>query len=161
MTLWGICREAQRWFGTIAKSSPDVYQTITSLDPISLAPLLEALTRYVTYPKAAIYRVKLESGLVTEDDMLPIGAIVSFGLLQAETLVVGSQQAFCCGSIGTATMGKESVVDGFPAIPHYIQIPHPCHQGQCTNEAILSHHPQQRKIIYLIHWAPLRLMLSR
>ena len=38
-------REGKRRFGTIVKSSPDVYQTTTSLDPISLVPLLEALTR--------------------------------------------------------------------------------------------------------------------
>ena len=37
--------ERKRPFGTIVKSSPAVYWTTTSLDPISLAPLLEALTR--------------------------------------------------------------------------------------------------------------------
>ena len=37
--------EHKRQFGTSMKSSPDVYWTTTSLDPISLAPLLEALSR--------------------------------------------------------------------------------------------------------------------
>ena len=37
--------EHKRHFGTTVESSPDVYWNTTSMDPISLAPLLEALTR--------------------------------------------------------------------------------------------------------------------
>ena len=42
---WGICRGAQKAIGNTVKSSPDVYWTITNLDPINLVPLLEVLTR--------------------------------------------------------------------------------------------------------------------
>ena len=38
-------REHKRRFGTMVNCSPDVFRTTTSLGPISLAPLLEALTR--------------------------------------------------------------------------------------------------------------------
>ena len=75
--------EHKRRFGTTVKSSPDVYRTPSSLDPISLVPLLEAL-----------HRVKLESGHVTEDDMLPMGhcqVLPTLCPLQGETAVVGSQ----------------------------------------------------------------------
>ena len=47
---------------------------------------------------------------------------------QVETAVVGSQHGppcGSCGSISTVTMGKEPVIDGFPASPDSIQIPHP------------------------------------
>ena len=37
--------EHKRRFGTTVKSSSDVYRTTTNLEPISLAPLLEAFTR--------------------------------------------------------------------------------------------------------------------
>ena len=63
--------------------------------------------------------------------------------LQAETAVVDSQQGLPSGSIGMATTEQEPVVDGFPASPPFIQIPHPRHQGPSTNEAILLGHPEQ------------------
>ena len=65
--------EPEKRYGTTVKSSPDGYWTITSLDPVSLAPLMEVLARWTTYPKPAIYRLKLESWLITEDDMLLMG----------------------------------------------------------------------------------------
>ena len=37
--------EPKKRYGTTVKSSPDGYWTITSLDPISLAPLMEVLAR--------------------------------------------------------------------------------------------------------------------
>ena len=67
----------------------------------------------MTYPKPAIYRVKLESGLVTENDMLPMGHcqyLPPLCPLQVKTAVDGSQQALPCWSIGT--VGQEPVVDG-------------------------------------------------
>ena len=68
--LWGSTRGdlAPLW-----KAPQTCNRTITSLGPISLVPLLEAFTRSKMYPKPAIYRVNLESGPVTEDDMLPMG----------------------------------------------------------------------------------------
>ena len=72
----------------------------------------------MTYIKPAIYWVKLESGLVTEDYLLQMGhcqVLSPLCPLQAETVVVGSQQGLLCGSIGTVTMEQEPVVDGFLA----------------------------------------------
>ena len=92
-------------FGTTVKSSPDVYRATTSLDPISRAPLLEAFTRLTRYPKP-IYQVKLESGLVTENNMLPMGhcqVLPSLCPLQAETALVGSQKRLLCGFISMVT----------------------------------------------------------
>ena len=43
--------------------------------------------------------------------------------LEAETVIVGSQQGLSCGSLGMITMGQEQVVDGFPASSHSIKIP--------------------------------------
>ena len=97
-----------------------MYWTTTNLDPISPAPLLEVLTRLTTYPKPAIYWVKLKS----EYDMLPIGHCQVLSALcpfQAETAVIGSQKDLPCGSIGTVTTGREPVVDGFLANPHSMQ----------------------------------------
>ena len=102
------------------------------------------------YPKPVIYQVKLESGPVTEEYMLPMGhchVLPPLGPLQTETAVVGSQQGLPCGSIGRVTMGQEAVVDGFPASPNSIQIPHPCHKGPITYEAILLQHPQQSMVL--------------
>ena len=87
-----------------------MYRTTTSLDPISLALLLDALTRLTTYPKPAIYQVKLEYGLITEDDMLPMGhcqVLPSLRSLQADMVVVASQQGLPCGSTGTVTTGQD------------------------------------------------------
>ena len=67
--------------------------------------------------------------------------------LQAEPVVVGSQQGLPCGSIGTVTMGQESVADEFPAIPYSIQIPHLHRQGRSTYEVILLEHPQQSMVL--------------
>ena len=91
------------------------------------------------YPKPAIYRVNLESGHVTKDGMLPMGhckVLPPLCLLQAETVVDGSQQGLPCGSINTVATGEKPVVVGFPASPHSIQIPHLCLQGLKTYEAI-------------------------
>ena len=83
---------------------------------------------YTMYPRPAIYLVNLESGLVTEYDLLPMGHFMpSLWPLQVETVVVRSQQGLPCGSIGS--QGQEPVVDGFPANPHSIQIPDLCSQG--------------------------------
>ena len=112
--------------GTFAGSAHQVN------DVINLAPLLEALTREMTYLKPAIYRVKLESGLVTEDDMLPMGhyqVLPPLCPLRAETVVFGSQQGLPCGS-------------------HSIQIPHLRRQGLSTYEAILSDHPGHTRVAW-------------
>ena len=127
-----------------------MYQTTPSLDHISPAPLLEALTRSTTYPKPAIHQAKLESGLVTEDDMLPMGHcqfLPPLCPIQVEKAVVGSQLRLPCGFLGTVTTGKDPVVDGFPASPHSIKIPHPSRQGPSTYEAMLSGHPEQYAVL--------------
>ena len=92
----------------------------------------------------------LQSGLVTEDDVLPMGhcqVLPPLRPLQAERVVVASQQGFLCGSINLVTTGQEPVVDGFPASPHSIQIPHPCRHSPSTYEAILLDHPQQSPVL--------------
>ena len=61
-------------------------------------------------------------------------------------MVVGSQQWLLCGSIGMVTKGQEPVIDGFPASPDSIQIPHPC-QGPSTYEANLLDHPEQSMVL--------------
>ena len=84
-------------------------------------------------------------GIVTEYDILPKGhcqVLPPLCPLQAEKVVVGSQQRLSCGSIGTVTTGQEPVVDGFPASPHSIQIPYPCHQGPSLLE-----HPGQIAVL--------------
>ena len=67
--------------------------------------------------------------------------------LQAETTVVGSQQALRCGSICPVTTGQESVVNRCATSPHSIQISHPRRQGPSTQETILSDHPQQCTVL--------------
>ena len=102
------------------------------------------------YPKPAIYRVKLESGLVTEDDMLPMGhcqVLPPLFPLQAEMVVVGSQQGHPCRSIGMVTTRQEPVFDGFPGSPNSIQIPHTRHRAASTYEVILSDHPTQSTVL--------------
>ena len=92
----------------------------------------------------------MESGLVTEDDMLPMGhcqILPPLCPLQMETAVVGSQQKLPCGSIGIVTTEQEPVVDGFSASPDPIQIPHPHRQGASTYEPILPEHPQQSTVL--------------
>ena len=119
-----------------------MFLATTSLNPISLAPLLETLTGLTTYPKPTIYRVKLESGLVTEDDMLWMGhcqVLPPLFPLQMGTVVVDSQQELPCLSIGPVTTGQGPVVDGFTASLHSIQIPHLLRQGPITYED----HPEQ------------------
>ena len=104
----------------------------------------------MAYPKPAIYRVKLESRLITEDDMLPVGHCQvppPLRPLQAETTVVGSQQGLRCGSICPVTTGQESVVNRCATSPHSIQISHPRRQGPSTQETILSDHPQQCTVL--------------
>ena len=44
------------------------------------------------------------------------------------------------------TTRQELAIDGFPASPHSIRIPHLRRQGPCTYEAILLDHPQQRTV---------------
>ena len=86
----------------------------------------------------------MESGFVTQDDMLPMGhcqVLPPLCLLQAETAVVGRPQVLPCGSIGTVTMGQEPLV--FLASPHSIQISNPCRQDQ----VILLDHPQQTTVL--------------
>ena len=104
----------------------------------------------MAYPKPAIYRVKLESRLITEDDMLPIGHCQvppPLRPLQAETTVVGSQQGLRFGSICPVTMGQESVVNRCVTSPHSVQISHSRHQGPSTRETILLDHPQQCTVL--------------
>ena len=128
----------------------DVDLTTTSLDPIHLAPWPEALTRYTAYPKPAIYGVKLESRLITEDNMLPLGhcqVAPPLRPLQAEMMVVGSQQGLRCGSNCPVTTGQESVVNHCATSPHSVQISHPRCQGPSTQEKILSDHPQQCTVL--------------
>ena len=107
------------------ESSPYVDRTTTSLDPMSMAPWPEALTRLTVYPKPAIYRVKLESRLITEDGMRPVGHCQvppPLRPLQVETTVVGSQLGLRCGSICPVTTGQESVVNRCATSPHSVQI---------------------------------------
>ena len=97
------------------------------------------------YTKPVICRVKLESGRVTENhsDMLPMGHCQVLSPLcphQAQAVVDDIQQGLPCGYIRKETMGQKSVVDGFTASPHSLQIPHP---RPSTYDAILSDHPQQ------------------
>ena len=64
----------------------------------------------MTCPKPAIYQL---SGLITEDDMLPMGhcqVLPPLCPIQAERAVVGSQQGLPCGPIGTVTTGQETHV---------------------------------------------------
>ena len=68
-------------------------------------------------------------------------------LVQAEMVVVCSQQGLSCESIGTVTPGQEPVVGGFLAGPYSIQIPHPCCQGTKIYETILLDHPQQSTVL--------------
>ena len=101
------------------------------------------------YPKPAIYQIKLESGLVTEDDMLSMGYCRVLPLLcplQTDMAGLSSQQEFPCGSICRVTMGHEPIVDGYPATHHSLQIPHQSYQGASTYEAILSDYPQQSTV---------------
>ena len=72
---WGIYWGAEQMIWHYCEKLDNRYRTTTSLDPINLAPLLEVLTKKITLPKPAIYGVKLASGLVTEDDMLPNGLV--------------------------------------------------------------------------------------
>ena len=127
-------------FGTTVKSSPDLYQTNTRVDPISLV----SCWKRSPGKRCTIYLVNLESGYFTKDDTLLMGhcqVLLPLCPLQGETVVVGIQQGRPCGSIGTVTTGQEPVVDGFPASPHSIQILPPRHQGPSTYEAILSEYP--------------------
>ena len=81
--------------------------------------------------------------------MLPMGncqVLPPHCQLQAEMAVLGSQQGFRCGFIGTVTTGQEPVLGGMPANPYSVQISHPCRQGPSTYEAILSDHPQQSTV---------------
>ena len=139
---WGICRGAQKaiWhhYEKLPRRVPNCHQ----LGPYKLTPLLEALIRYAKYSKPAIYRVKLESGLVTKDDCQVLPPLCP---LQAETAVVGSQQSHPCGSISTVTTGQKPVVDGFPVSPLSIQIPHPRRQGPS--------HPVRPVSLYKV-WSP-------
>ena len=96
------------------------------------------------------YRVKLESRLITEDDMLPVGHCQvppPLRPLQAETTVVGSQQGLRYGSICPVTTWQESVVNRCATSPHSVQISHPRRQGPSTQETILSDHPQQCTVL--------------
>ena len=75
----------------------------------------------MTYPKPAIYRVKLESGLVTEDGMVPMGhcqVLLPLCPPQPETAVVGSLRGLPCEFIGTVTTGREPVVFSAALISH-------------------------------------------
>ena len=77
--------------------------------------------------KPAIYWVKLESGLLTEYDMLPMShcqVLPPLFPLQVEKEVIGSQQELPCGSIGMVTPGQGPAVDGFPTslIPYKLLI---------------------------------------
>ena len=115
-----LCRHLSGTTRGDLKSSLDVYRTTTSLDPISLTPLLEALTSK-TYSKPAIYQVKLEYWLVTEESMMPTGhcqVLPPLHPLQAETAGVGSQQGLSCGPIGTVTTGQKPVVFGPSSTKH-------------------------------------------
>ena len=88
-------------------------------------------------PTPAIYQVKLESGLVTEDDMLPMSHCqVASPLwpLQAEMAMVGSQQRLLYKYIGIVTMEQEPVVDGFMASPDSIQSIHQSSSGSMPPE---------------------------
>ena len=123
-----------------------LYRTTINLGPVSLAPLLEALTRQTMHPNLAIYWVKLESEILIEDDLLPMShckILPPLCPLQAETAAVDSQQGLPCGSI---TMRQEMVVDGFQANCHFIQMPHPRRQGLSTYEVILSDHSEQSMV---------------
>ena len=73
--------------------------------------------------------VKLESGLITEDDIL----LMDHYQVSATSVPTPSgngsgwlSTGLPCGSIGMVTMGQELVVEGFLASSHSIQIPHPC-----------------------------------
>ena len=68
-----------------------------------------------------------------------------------------------CGSIGMVTTGQELAVDGFPASPHSMQIPHPCRQDPGTYEAILSDQPQQSTVLTRcgLLWSPHGLALHQ
>ena len=115
-----LCRHLSGTTRGDLKSSLDVYRTTTSLDPISLTPLLEALTSK-TYSKPAIYQVKLEYWLVNEESMMPTGhcqVLPPLHPLQAETAGVGSQQGLSCGPIGTVTTGQKPVVFQIDLIPY-------------------------------------------
>ena len=143
-----LCRHLSGTTRGDLKSSLDVYRTTTSLDPISLTPLLEALTSK-TYSKPAIYQVKLEYWLVTEESMMPTGhcqVLPPLHPLQAETANPRWQStgaflwAYRHGNHGTKTRC-------FPDRPHSIQILHRRRQSPSTYEAILSGHPQQSMIL--------------
>ena len=82
--------------------------------------------------------------------MLPMGhcqLLPTLCPLQAEAVVVGSQQGLPCGSIGTITTGQQPVVDSLMASPHSIQILPPHRQGLSTYEVILSDHHQQSTVL--------------
>ena len=92
----------------------------------------------------------MESGLVTTDDMLPMGhckVLSSLWPLQAERSMFNNQPGLPCGSIDMVTTGQEPVVDDFLTSPNSIQIPHLCHQGPGTFEAILSDHLEQNIVL--------------
>ena len=142
---WDIRQGAQegiwRYCGKLPIRGPNHHQ-LGPYEPGTLAGSAHQVT--------AIYRVKLESRLITEDDMLPVGHCQvppPLHPLQAETMVVGSQQGLCCGFICPVTTGQESVVNCCATSPYSVQISHPCRQGPSTQETILWDHPQQYTVL--------------
>ena len=122
---WDIRQGAQeglwRYCGKLPIRGPNHHQ----LGPYEPGTLAGSAHQVNGYPKPAIYRVKLESRLITEDDMLPVGHCQvppPLRPLQAETTVVGSQQGLRCGSICPVTTGQESVVNRCATSPHSVQI---------------------------------------
>ena len=148
---WDIRQGAQegiwRYCGKLPIRGPNHHQ----LGPYELGTLAGSAHQVNGVPyKPLIYRVKLESRFITEDDMLPVGHCQvppPLRPLQAETTVVGSQQGLRCGSICPVTTGQESVVNRCATSPHSVQISHPRRQGPSTQETILSDHPQQCTIL--------------
>ena len=147
---WDIRQGAQegiwRYCGKLPIRGPNHHQ----LGPYEPGTLAGSAHQVNGVPKPAIYRVNLESRLITEDDMLPVGHCrvpPPLRSLQAETTVVGSQQELRCGSICPVTTGQESVVNRCATSPHSVQNSYPRRQGPSTQETILSDHSQQCTVL--------------
>ena len=105
---WSICRGAQETVWYHCEKFPRRVLNHHQLGPYNTGTVAGS-AHQMMYPMSAIYRVNLESGLVTEDDMVPMENCQVLSLLcplQRETVMVDSQHELPCGSIGTVTTGQ-------------------------------------------------------
>ena len=96
---WGIRRGAQEAIWHHCEKLPRRVPNHHQLGPYKPGAFFGSAHRYTMYPKPAIYQIKLESWLVTEDDMVPMVHCQVLSQLcprLAETVVFGRQQRLPC-----------------------------------------------------------------